>query len=108
MRQPSAAFRGSLGRSHPSAPRQEAARPLDAVPAALLSRLEQELTSLSSLTVHALTSVRGAVGSSRSARPSPPGETTGQWLALAAEALDSAIATHQALLGGTATTQDER
>lgn len=107
MYQPGAAVRGPLSHPRSSASRQAATCELDAEPAALISRLEQELTSLSSTAVHALTSVRLPFGPG-SAPPKLMIETTEQWLTLVAEALDSAMATHQALRAHTAPPQDER
>lgn len=73
--------------------------------AELISRLEGELTALSTAAIHALTSVQQALDATDTAGPRD--ERTERWLTVAAEALDLAIAAHRAMQRG-AGVQEER
>ncbi|ALE86661.1 hypothetical protein XF36_29250 (plasmid) [Pseudonocardia sp. HH130629-09] len=92
----------------PPAPRGETTSQHDARPAVLICRLERELTSLSSAAIHALTSIRQTFDATGTSGAGPRDEGTKRWLSLAAEALESALTTHQALQARTAATQEER
>ena len=105
MYQPSAVVRDYPDCPGPPAPRGETTSQHEARPAALIRRLERELTSLSSAAIHALTSVQQAIDATGTAAPRD--ESTERWLTVAAEALDLAIAAHQAMQR-VAAAQEER
>lgn len=63
--------------------------------AQLISQLEGELIALSTAAIHALSSVQQAVDATDTAGPRD--ESTERWLAVAAEALDLAVAAHRAM-----------
>ncbi|GAA1852948.1 hypothetical protein GCM10009772_32250 [Pseudonocardia alni subsp. carboxydivorans] len=108
MYQPSAVVRHYPDCSGPPAPRGETTSQHDARPAALISRLERELTSLSSAAIHALTSIQQTFDAKGTGGAEPGGESTERLLSLAAEALESALTAHQALQARIAAVQEER
>lgn len=90
------------------ASRDEATSEQDARPPALISKLERELTSLSSAAIHALTSIRQTFDATGTDAARREDESTDWWLSVATEALMSALTAHQALQARIVLTQEER